>query len=497
MDIINIKAIKCIIVNTTPMLSDNCGTAYEIHRCGLPTYHIHPMHQYWGYGMHPFGPKNWHHGLYPHYDYFCRNPYGRTYLKPIHTENKPYEFIAPVKALPERNKVRVFFPATAQMLCGLYSLTFVIDLFEPGYHCNNLRTITVDYNNIFELVPNMEGAAGDITIDIDKQLGINVYDNLMFGNVISSNTGDESPLIQNIEIVPLTDISDGIRVGKSVWFKCLADGEETTKVNWRLIGNEKCASLPTQSGGRVLLNAKGVTDMIEGESYVDLEAVTTDGSNLTEMVHIKIHNYATDIFVGSYSDRIEIGTKGDVTAPIYVLQEDGTRVSVCDSTCNCQAVSIAQISVTDPTGTDHPYDFCDVYIGTNKEGGDCQWNYDTSTSNTNSSVTDESSNNCCPDVKLFIHNTNDDLNAKQYKLIVKSRLKKADGTNAEKEYELYLKGRAEEMETTNDGFPHDRFVTSGEYSNNYIRFTNTDSSKNFNINVEDLANENAWYTPGN
>lgn len=208
MDIINIKSIKCFIINTTPMLQDHCGTQYEIRRCGLPGYYAHPVQEYHGFGVYPRFPKIWHHNLCPYYGQF-----GRHYLKPINKHHNHCEFIAPVKALEERNKVRVFFPATAQMLCGLYSLTFVIDLYEPGYHSNNLRTITVDYNNIFELVPNAEGKSGDITIDIDKQIGINVYDNTMFGNTTQNNQQQEQQEAQpKIESIAITG-DDDIRVG--------------------------------------------------------------------------------------------------------------------------------------------------------------------------------------------------------------------------------------------------------------------------------------------
>lgn len=288
MDIINIKSIKCLIINTTPMLSDHCGTAYEIHRCGLPTYHIHPVHQYWGYGMHPFGPKNWHHGLYPHFDYFCRNPYGHHYLKPIPTAAKANEFVAPVKALAERNKVRVFFPASAQLLCGTYSLTFVIELYEPGYHCNNLRTITVDYNNVFELVPNKEGKAGDITIDIDKQLGINTYDENMFGNV-NQPSNNSASYITNLEI--LGDPS--IQVGKSAWYSCTTEGGLTNKVEWTGYGSY--AQLPAESNGRVLVSAVKVNDTINGKDTFTLEAKATDNGAAIATKEITIHNYTVSI----------------------------------------------------------------------------------------------------------------------------------------------------------------------------------------------------------
>ena len=252
MEVINIKSIKCFIVNTTPMLRDHCGTAYEIHRCGLPTYHAYPACEYHGFGIYPYFPKNWHYNLRPHYDYYHKY-YGCHYLKPICPGHpKPFEFIAPVKALKEQNKVRVFFPATAQLLCGLYSLTFVIQLYEPGYHKNDLRTVTVDYNNVFELVPNAEGRSGDITIDIDKQIGINTYDEYMFGNT-TQTSGTQTSQIQVLEI----NGPSSIRVGQTATFVG-SSNPNSNDVEWSLCCPESVASIGLSAGNTAIVTAKGV-----------------------------------------------------------------------------------------------------------------------------------------------------------------------------------------------------------------------------------------------
>lgn len=509
MDIINIKSLKCIIVNTTPMLGDNHGTAYEIHRCGLPTYHVHPAHQCWGYGIHPCAPKNWFHGIYPHHQWMFHNPYGCHHLIPIPVHNKPFEFIAPVKALPERNKVRVFFPASAQMLCGLYSLTFIIELYEPGYHCNDLRTVTVDYNNIFELVPNMEGAAGNITIDIDKYLGVNVYDNHMFGNTDTNKkscccncnnqwieNGDDNEVnLNDMEI----DGPSSLQVGKSAWYSCMCDGKQIGTVKWRLIGNTKCANIPVESANKVLVNAVGITDVIKGEGVVYLECSTTDGSNVVKTKEIKIHNYATDIFIGNYGDRIDVPFNSSVTDNLYVLQEDGTRVCVCDFNCDCQSVSVGDVTFLNQNSDG--YDdrvFCTITFGTPNGDSNCTWDYDDVHSNTESQNSQESDDDCCKDQQITIRNNNHALNPRIIKVRLTSKIKNSGGEFPTRDIEIHLDGSKESnggnADDPGNDYPYDMYVNSGSYNEGTLSFVNTDSNKNFDIDVSELQNQDPWFT---
>ena len=62
----------------------------------------------------------------------------------------------------------MFFPANAQLYTGKYKLVLVVKLYEPGYCKNHFRTVTVDYNDVFELVDAMdfEGEGGEFTINI-------------------------------------------------------------------------------------------------------------------------------------------------------------------------------------------------------------------------------------------------------------------------------------------------------------------------------------------
>lgn len=462
MDIINIKAIKCIIVNTTPMLSDHCGTAYEIHRCGLPTYHIHPMHEYWGYGMHPFGPKNWHHGLYPHFDYFCRNPYGRHYLKPIPTAIKPNEFIAPVKALAERNKVRVFFPASAQLLCGLYSLTFVIELYEPGYHCNNLRTITVDYNNVFELVPNMEGAAGDITIDIDKQLGVNVYDETMFGKVNQPGYTEEPAYITDLTI----NGAETIQVGKSAWYNCTTGDEPTSKIEWT--GYGAYAQLPAESGNRVLVSGVKVNDVIHGADTFTLEVKATDGGNATATKEITIHNYTTAIGLnGGIGDSIDLGDNQEMELSIYVMQEDGTKLCRCEQGGNCQAIPAGTAEIL--SGGEY-FDITPIISNSDNCGGACE------------------------EIGFKIKNTNYTSVSQSGTIVLKSNTFDHNGNIITKTITINC-NPSTRFEPDEDGIVHtDRYVTNGRFADGTL-VLNRNGEADLEIpGFPTQVEPNYWYT---
>lgn len=468
MDIINIKAIKCFIINTTPMLQDHCGNAYEINRCGLPMYHCLPYHcgdycswkhhdhHYNGFGMYPCAHKNW--SLHPHYDYFYRNPYGRSVLKCINPCNKPFEFIAPVKALPERNKVRVFFPAAAQALCGLYSLTFVIDLYQPGYHCNDLRTITVDYNNVFELVPNIEGAAGDIIIDIDKQIGLNVVDSFI-NNESHFNNQTQEPSIENITISP----DENVRVGQVVEYKATCSPTDSNNIAWSL-SDTGHALLGSIKFNTAQVYGKSISNQREGFDEVILNAHATDGSKVVGSKRIKIHNYATDIDFGAYGDRIIMPYGSTYQSTIYVTQEDGTRVSLCEMGCNCQAIEVgtAKILATGDQCVELIFGSCQQCDATMTPDNECS---ECVISDENTSYV--SASGCCNKGILKIKNINTSDDTKIAIMRLTSNMKDENGNFPTKDITIVCLGKngAEGGggNTPGGDDQEDIYITSGQY----------------------------------
>lgn len=64
--------------------------------------------------------------------------------------------------------VHVYFPAEAQLFTGVYKLVIVAKIHEPGYRPSDLRTVTMDYENIFMLVNSTdeEGVDSAVTLTV-------------------------------------------------------------------------------------------------------------------------------------------------------------------------------------------------------------------------------------------------------------------------------------------------------------------------------------------
>ena len=125
------------------------ATPYNICNSGYPTWRAYPysycMAPYHGFGVRP--------------EWSC------IYHKlPIKNDA---EYIAPVMATGDQNVVEVAFPANAQRFTGVYKLVIVAKIYAPGFNVHNLKTITVDMPDVFELVGTTEEG-------IDTGIEINV-----------------------------------------------------------------------------------------------------------------------------------------------------------------------------------------------------------------------------------------------------------------------------------------------------------------------------------
>lgn len=147
------------------------GTPYDLCHCGHPTFHVHPIHcvaPYIGFGVHPHSFDPFHNHLWGYDD--MMDLHGRMLHNEEHyrKEYEECEFLAPVSAAGEPNKVNVYFPAESQLHTGTYKLVIVAKLYEPGYGKNDLRTVTMDYNEVFTIVGSSdeEGAYGSIKIEV-------------------------------------------------------------------------------------------------------------------------------------------------------------------------------------------------------------------------------------------------------------------------------------------------------------------------------------------
>lgn len=90
------------------------------------------------------------------------------------------------------------------MYTGVYKLLIVAKIYEPGYMKDNLRTVTMDYENVFELVSksDMEGMDGNVYLTIGNSTQAS-YINV---------TGDTAVRVKNtgrlVATVYPTDIDD-------------------------------------------------------------------------------------------------------------------------------------------------------------------------------------------------------------------------------------------------------------------------------------------------
>lgn len=175
-DSINIKSLEAYVINASkeheaaenlknktrfvsrfpvePYVDAFCSTAYDIKSSGYPTWRAYPQNYIYG-SYAGFGP----------------NPYWPGKFKPVPMHNLT-EFKAPVKSTAQNNVVEVFFPAEAQLFTGDYNIVIVAKIYESGYSYNNLRTVTMDYENIFTLVnTSEEGIDSDVTLNVAASHG--------------------------------------------------------------------------------------------------------------------------------------------------------------------------------------------------------------------------------------------------------------------------------------------------------------------------------------
>ena len=175
---VSIRSVKAILINTTlqedyeKKLKDKTRfisrfpmepyylpyepTPYDICSSGFPGWRAYPRRHlympYAGFGVHPhFG------GLY----------------KPLACIKRDTEYVANVMATKDQHVVEVSFPARAQRFAGTYKLIVVAELYAPGFNGRNLKTITVDVPNVFELVKTSEeGIDTGIMINVNSVIDI-------------------------------------------------------------------------------------------------------------------------------------------------------------------------------------------------------------------------------------------------------------------------------------------------------------------------------------
>ena len=173
----NVKELRCYLINTEYQNESKCSckNQYLLHQCGCPSYHVLPCDR---------------HACFNH---SCRTPLfpPLPMWRPIEQQkqknccvdfvdpNAPdeYKYLAPSKMTSKQNGAIVYFPACDQKMLGTYKLVVVVVTFEPGWGRTDLRTYTIDYGSVLELVDSDQAVSGDITIDVDT-------DTMQYSNIV-------------------------------------------------------------------------------------------------------------------------------------------------------------------------------------------------------------------------------------------------------------------------------------------------------------------------
>lgn len=177
-------------------------TPYDVCGCGYPTWRAYPraymMAPYHGFGVYP----QWS-GIYRP---LCPPPLPP--VKPEFPKKEELQYTAEVAATDHQNIVEVIFPANHQLHTGVYSLVIVAKLYAPGFNSQNLKTVTLDVPNVFELVESTrEGVDGDIDIDVK-----NLRDKLPSGDIqytVSNDVYVDEGLFSNDDDYIYLERTDG------------------------------------------------------------------------------------------------------------------------------------------------------------------------------------------------------------------------------------------------------------------------------------------------
>lgn len=171
---INVRQVSAYLINTTklaeykqkakdrsgfigrfprePFSHDYNTTPWCLCGCGKPTWNAYPTNAgcvYSGFGTQPYKG-----------------------LKELKQLAKSIQYRANCYTTKEPNIILVDFPADQQLHAGVYTLILVVKLYTPGY-TNNIKTVSADMPNVFELVKKTEDTIEESGETIDTGVTIN------------------------------------------------------------------------------------------------------------------------------------------------------------------------------------------------------------------------------------------------------------------------------------------------------------------------------------
>lgn len=191
------------------------STDYDLCHCGNPTFHVRPIQNivpiYAGFGVYPHTFD----GIVTPFDPYYNHLWNVSKVVEKKKEQKDDKYQAKVFATKSPDTVKIYFPAYDQKDLGTYKLMIVAKIYEPGYGHNNLKTVTMDYDDVFTLVST--------------------------SNEADSNTNTEIKVGWNGQPVESVNILGSFNIGIGSINKFTAAvypiNAEDDRVSWELVGN--------------------------------------------------------------------------------------------------------------------------------------------------------------------------------------------------------------------------------------------------------------------
>ena len=423
---INVKHVECYLINTTeestyfasrfpqePVSDQYEASEYHVNTCGHPVYftypdqHIVPVYQ--GFGLHP----NW----------------SRIY--PMHHRADSDAFRAPVFAGEGMGQVVVLFPAEAQKRCGTYKLVIKAKIYQPGYSMiGNLRTITMDYDDVFTLVEDSSQADSDATIVIENEHAVHVEEVKAYGD-------------------------DDVIIGQSkdITIDVLPTLATDKRIAYYINGT---ASISNKTDHGYTVTGTSIADPFSGKETTTVTAISVDDPSKSATKTITVHNYCNTVDIKGRSGAIRIPHGESVVVNPVVFTEDGNFYSSFNIDGQIVTTVSAQITNQGPSPVGVPHHAAEIDID----------------------VLDNEAND------VVLTNLNSTTTTERCYLQITSKVANKGGMG-------YLTGKIPvilEPEATEPA--GDVYVTNGELDND--GYVNLGRSDNQTVSV-DLSNETEWH----
>lgn len=251
-----------------PMCDEFCSSPYDICCCGNPCYNAYPRHfvpVYGGFGVYPhtFENRTWRKdkldALY--------EKAGRMYSE-LKESLKRLETEARVQFAENSSLIKVYFPASSQIYTGTYKLVVVAKVRELGWDNNNLRTITMEYDDILTLVDSQDDA--DTTYEPSNPPVIN-----------GSDATDIELSTNKIDIYK----NQIIRITATV----KPDTVANPNVTWQpLYGYDGVTVTP--SGNDCIISTNSLSQLTQNWNYkIDIKVSSVQNPQIFDYVEVNIH----------------------------------------------------------------------------------------------------------------------------------------------------------------------------------------------------------------